>query len=132
MIEVSVTGQTYELRKGLKDQGFHWVPKEKCWRKLITEATLNNVMEAIRPPVSWSNHPDPRLAVTLKYVTLDGRMLSDKVLRINLKPVGDRAGTDFLSLFQKEVCAFKLSPCSPAPPDTDEDECQRKVDDEFF
>jgi len=132
MIEINVTGDTYSLRKGLKENGFYWVQEQKCWRKIVTEATLNNTLEAIRPPVSWSEKPFPRLAVTLKYVSLDGRMMSDKVLRIFLKPVGERGGVDFLGLFQKEMSEFKLSPTAPSPSDTEEDEGQSKIDDEFF
>lgn len=127
MIEITVTGQTYDVRECLKSNGFWWNAKTKEWQQTITEARLNGTLEDIRPPQSWSEQPSPRINVMLRHVDMNGRELSPEVLGIKLKPVGAREGVDFLELFQSAVLGQVVT--TPSPLKTEE---TKNVDEGFF
>ena len=131
MIEISVTGDTYDIRKRLKEQGFGWMSRSKTWVKSIAEASLNKTLEAIRPPRSWSEHPSPKINVMLKSVDINGNELRTEVLRINLKPVSEREGVDFLELFSRTVCGVQVITMSPSPLNTEKKKVEN-VDEAFF
>lgn len=102
MIQITVTGDTYPVRRMLKNNHFGW--DGKTWRKTVAEADLNRTLESIRPPVSWSDEPSPKVTITLGYVGIHGNQINEgKDMRINLMPVGARGGVDFLSLFLDET-----------------------------
>lgn len=109
MIKITVTGQTHPLRKLLKDNKFRWNVGLKGWQKTIGEASLNHTLEKIRPPASWSDAPAPKMTITLESVNVWGKKMHDgKVLRFKLKPVGERAGTDFFKKFLEGVCDVRV------------------------
>jgi len=129
MILIEVSGKTYPMRKSLKDNGFEWDGERKIWWRMVG-VSLNSVIEAIRPGISPLN-------LKLTHVDINGRPLSEKVLRIILKPEGDREVTDFYAEFQKGICedvqVITNNAKSASPPDS-EDKKKRagQVDKGFF
>lgn len=109
MIRITVTGDTYPVRKLLKDNKFRWNVGVKGWQRTIPEASLNHTIEKIRPPVSWSDAPSPKITITLESVDVWGKKMHDgKVLRFKLKSVGERARVDFFKKFLEDVCEVQV------------------------
>lgn len=108
MINITVTGDTYAIRRSLKDAQFMWEPKDKAWSKVVGEAMLDTTLESIRPPHSLTKQP--KVVVTLTSVDVNGDRMREGEMRVSLQPAGERALVDFLTLFQAEVCDVKLSP----------------------
>lgn len=104
MIRITVTGDSYQVRKQLKDNKFRWNVGVKGWQKTIGEASLNHTLEKIRPPASWSDAPSPKMTITLASVDISGKKMRDGELRLRLNPVGERAGIDVFEKFLEEVC----------------------------
>lgn len=131
MIKITVTGQTFDIRKSLNDAKFFWNPEKKRWSKRVSEAALNATLESIRPPYSLTKQL--KVVVTLTSVDINNNRMREGEMRIKLKPVGEREGTDFLELFQDEVCGVQLSPINCAPsPLISEKKKERKIDEYFF
>ena len=130
MIMINVTGQTYQIKETLKRNGFQWNPDNQCWWKLVGVG-LNATLEAIRPEIA-------KIQVTLSSVDINGKQMSEKVLRIDLKPGGEREGTDFYAEFQKGICddvqVITHNRKSPSPPDPEKKDKQKPkhVDSGFF
>ena len=109
MIKITVTGDTYSIRRVLKANQFIWDATPKRWHKTVTEASLNRTLEAIRPLVSWSDEPSPKITVTLHSVDAYGNEMHDgRFLRFKLKSAGDREGTNFFKKFLEEVSGFQV------------------------
>lgn len=128
MIMITVTGNTYPMKETLKSQGFQWNPDKYCWWKMVG-VSLNETIENIRPTVD-------KLLVTLTHVDASGFQLSDKVLRITLKPGGERDATDFYAEFQNGICdddqVITNNKESASPPVPEEKKKPRHVDPGFF
>lgn len=135
MIRITVTGDTFRIRKRLKDNGFGWRPRSKEWVKTVAEGSLNSILEALRPMRSWSSNPTPVIVVSLIQVDINGDRMNKKVLGIKLRPEGERTGTDFLEQFKNDV---QIVTAIPVPPDSeqeieeDDEENGGNVDDSFY
>lgn len=115
MIGISVTGDSYAIRRSLKDAQFRWNPKDKAWSKVVSEAMLDTTLESIRPPYSLTKQP--KVVVTLTSVDINSNRMREGEMRINLQPIGERAGVDFLTKFQAEVCDVQIiAKEAPVPP----------------
>ncbi|MHA1136547.1 MAG: hypothetical protein ACTSSE_08675 [Candidatus Thorarchaeota archaeon] len=123
MIRITVTGDTYPIRKRLKDGHFKWAKDFKAWYRVVGEGSLNATLEALRPMRSWVDQSYPVVVCKLEAIGVDGKKMSDKSCAIKLRPEGELGGTNFLELFQKEV-DVRLSPndCSPSTPDSEKKE----------
>ena len=118
MIEIIVTGDTFDIKERLKDNKFRWNPESKEWSKTVGEVSLNHTLEALRPMNSMSDN-QPKVYVTLTEVDIDMKQMSDKVLRIDLKPEGERV-VDFLSRMKDSVDVQVITNNSePTPPSSE-------------
>jgi len=120
MIEIIVTGDTFDIKSRLKDNKFRWNPESKEWGLTVTEVRLNSTLDALRPMRSMSDH-QPKVYVSLTSVDINHRQMGDKVLRIDLKPEGERV-VDFLALLTKEsqpVQVITNNSEPTTPPDSD-------------
>lgn len=105
MIRITVTGDTHPMRKLLNDMKFSW--NGKTWQKIEGEAGINHLIESIRPPVSWSESPSPKITITLESVDVWGKKMHEGVLKFRLK-AGERDGVDFFKTFLEEVSGVQV------------------------
>lgn len=128
MILITVTGQTHPLRKLFHDNKFR--RNGKSWQKTVGEAGINHAIESIRPPVSWSDEPSPRITVTLQSVDVWGNEMHKGELRFKLK-AGERARVDIFELFLDEVSDVQVITTHSRPANADMRE-KGNVDGAFF
>ena len=89
---IRVSGETYNMKETLKDNGFNWDKKNKTWWQMVG-VSLNHILESIRPEIITLN-------VKLSHVDVSGKPLNDNVLKIKLKPTeGERDCVDYYKSF---------------------------------
>jgi len=84
MILVTVTGHSIHIKKALHANKFRWKGKEIGWQKIIPEASLDRITDAIRPPVSLSDEPSPSIIVDLQLVDMAGKPIDEDSVRVHL------------------------------------------------
>lgn len=121
MINIEASGNTYAIRRVLKELKFRWNSVSKTWWKIVPEASLNATLNQLRSQFSYSDIPNPNVIIHLSQVSVRGIPLNDKVMGIKLRPEGARAETDFLSLFNTGELSkghIVTSNNQSAPPDS--------------
>jgi hypothetical protein len=129
MIEITVTGDTYHIRKGLKDNGFRWNRIDHTWHKREDEESLNHTLDKITP------FADRELTIRIRLVKVDryGNPLSP-IVRFCLSDVA-RPGVSALGIFNKEISVSCVSPIrasSPTKHKTKEWKKLPRIDEGFF
>lgn len=133
MINIIITGNTYPIRRLLKQSGFQWNPDKKHWLNRITEAKLNGTLEAIRPPPSWSEKESPRIKASLTSVDINGNELRKEVLVIDIKPEGEKIEADYFELFNRVVHSGQIiTKTASVSPSSEEIERKKKALEGFF
>jgi hypothetical protein len=128
MIEITVTGDTYHIRKGLKDNGFRWNHINQAWHKIEDEESLDHTLDKITP------FADRELTIRIRLQRMDkhGNPLSP-VMRFILKDMV-RPGVSALDVFKKEISVSCVSPIQSPDPINPKKEWKKlpPIDEGFF
>jgi hypothetical protein len=115
MIQITVTGDTYSMRKTLQFNKFRWNAAIKAWQKTIGEASLDYQCEQLRPMRSLSDTPEPRIILELQQVDINGNPLSPNVTKVHLRSMA-RPGETISEIFNRENSVITIPPYrSPDP-----------------
>lgn len=131
MIRITVSGDTYDIRKRLKDNHFFWDPTTKTWSRIEGEASLDSTLDKLRPMISWSDVPTPQVFVTLHPVDVNGNLLSDRSFKLKLEAL-ERSGVSVLEEYRKVVSNSHVSPIEAPGPSKPKKEKPRGIDSAFF
>ncbi len=86
MILITVKGDTFNIRKRLKENHFLWDEFNKEWTRVVGEAKLNSTVQGLRPMRSWNDGSYPNITVILTSVDVHGRQIGKKMMGIKLLP----------------------------------------------
>lgn len=103
MIRITVTGDTYPIRKVLKEHKFQYNHPGRNWYRAVRETDLNRVIGAITPEYHYG-YDSPEINVKLESVDKNGNLNREGVMRITLTSEGAKAGVDYYKLFERKVC----------------------------
>lgn len=132
MIRITVSGNTYDIRKLFNDQKFQWDSLSKTWSKIVAEGSLDKTLDAIRPPGTWSDQQGPQITVTLHSVDVQGNELNNSPFKLKLMELA-RSGVSVLEEFRKELSGIHGSPIQEPPgPSNPKKEPRRGDDYEFY
>ena len=131
MIRITVSGDTYDIRKRLKDNGFRWDPESITWHKTVGEASLDCDLDAIRPPQSFSIQESPQIYVILQSVDVRGNELNNSPFKLKLKELA-RPGVSVLDEFSKETVSDIHESPVQAPGPSNPEKKPRRIDDGFY
>lgn len=101
MIQITVTGETFQLRKSLKASKFRWNAVMKAWQKVVGEASLDYQCEQLRPMRSLSDNPEPKIILELRQVDINGNPLSPNITKVHLGSMA-RSGETISEIFNRE------------------------------
>jgi hypothetical protein len=133
MIQITVTGQTFELKQTLKSNGYHWNAVTKAWHKIVGEASLDYQCEQLRPMRSLSDTPEPRIILELQQVDINGNPLSPNVTKVHLRSMA-RSGETISEIFNRENNSVITIPPyrSPDPINPKKQEIKKNKMEGFF
>ena len=132
MIRITVSGDTYDIRKLLKEIRFRWDPVLKTWSKIVAEGSLDKTLDAIRPQGTWSEEHSPQITVTLHSVDVQGNELNNSPFKLKLMELA-RPEVSVLVEFRKELSDIHGSPIQePSGPSNPKKEPRRGDDHEFY
>lgn len=102
MIRVVVSGDTWDMKRTLYDNGFRYLGNRVGkWIQVLPETSLDAVCDAIRPPHSYSHRPPPRVIVSLSWAVMSGETPAEVRVRLKSTP----SGKSILSHFKRETGA---------------------------
>jgi len=133
MIQITVTGETYQLRKTLKDNHFRWNAVLKAWQKVVGEASLDYQCEQLRPMRSLSDTPEPKIILELQKVDINGNPLSPSVTKVHLRSMA-RSGETISEIFNMENTVITVPPIqfSLDPINSSKETKKKSIDRGFF
>jgi hypothetical protein len=134
MIQITVTGDTFQLRKRLTENHYRWNAVTKSWQKTIGEASLDYQCEQLRPMRSLSDTPEPRIILELQQVDINGNPLSPNVTKVHLRSMA-RSGETISEIFNRENNSVITVPpiqLSPSPINPKKQEIKKNKMEGFF
>ena len=66
MITVTVKGNTYPIRKVLKDNLFNYNEFDRCWYRRVTESDLNSVIDTLKPMQVCDDYDTPKFYIKIE------------------------------------------------------------------
>ena len=111
MIEIRVTGDTYHIRKALKDNKFRWNHINQTWHKMENEESLDHTIKRLTPAAN----NELTIRIRLQKVDVHGNPLSPDIMKFCLKDVA-RPGVSVLEKFRKEISGSCVSPIQSSGP----------------
>ena len=110
MFEITVTGDTYPMRKALTQQKYRWNVVKRSWSKIVSEAALDKECDAIRPVQSYSDIKEPNIIIELTKVDINGNPLSPDVMRVHLRSMARPGDARISDVFKEEVSVITVPP----------------------
>ena len=114
MIQITVTGETYSMRKRLIELRYRWNTVLKAWQKVVGEASLDYQCEQLRPMRSLSDTPEPKIILELRQVDINGNPLSPSVTKVHLGSMA-RSGETISEIFNRENTVITVPPIQFSP-----------------